>query len=598
MSAALVPLTEDQRQLALLIRTNPAEAFAEIGRRLTIVLETNRPAKIGQTEVVTGFDGWDNSFDLTLYTDRECVYQFGAICDDGGLSESLRKVLSRGMNDSYKLVIEGSLVVEDLRLSASGLKISAIENTYFFYGRQVSPEVFAALFDMLEPQGIGPDLEEGGEPAVAAVAESADSLIPLSAEEAELARLINEDPEEAWKRIEERFVPGEERPALEKYGQARIGGTVVTIDKYSSGLSLILSGDRATLESFLQACGGRVLSEDFETALERGMSGDHTLEISADFSRAAVAKITAIIQKEDDIVNSRTVSPEVFATLFGKLQPQGEGSAAREEEVGRREVQVYPSDGLAELAGPAVVGGSPEQDDRSRLVGLFDRLLERSARTGSAPAVARETVEEPQASPPAGEAAPSPERQLANLIRTDPAGAFAEIREKVAPLLAAGDGEARVLNRPGRASIGNTEVGVDMNERSLALSLETDYVNLALFIKSCGDENLSRAFTEALAKGISGYHRLRIEAKLADSGVTINAKSTRWDGLKQVNDRSGKVSPAVFAALVGMLKPVSSIVVQAKKASDRPDGDKRGHKFRALEIGQIRRGRGSASGRR
>lgn len=394
-------------------------------------------------------------------------------------------------------------------------------------------------------------------------------LVPLTPGQERFAALMTSDPPAAFPLLKRKYDAMSADPERPSVRSTRIGNTPVEIDVDlgHEKITLRIPIDKDHLDIIMRLSEEEGLSESFMNDLKGGLIGEG-FRLGIEFSSRYGLHILHLLQSEWRYVELQRekASPEVAAVLFDLLEPQGIETPAQEE------------------GEPVVLVRRPAQEDRSRLVGLFDQLLERSA--GSAPA-APQTDRETQAGPAGGEAAPSPAKQLADLIRTDTKEAFIQIKEKVA---AAGGGEARALQRPRLANVGSTNVEIGLNERSLTLSLEIDYRNLQHFMGNCGENGLSKVFKAALDRGISGSHRLQIKAELADSAVTIKATSTRWNGLEQVNDKSGEVSPEVFAELVGMLKPFDkSSTVRPRISSHRDDEGKRGHKFRPLNLTEISR---------
>lgn len=184
---------------------------------------------------------------------------------------------------------------------------------------------------MIEPSERMPG--SGGEQHAAwsPAAEPAVALTLLTDRQRRLANLIANNPSEAWIEIGKRFIPGGERPALERYGLSNIGGTVVAINKGENKLlELSLNIDDDNLAHFREICGGDGLSKVFIEALEKGISGNSVLLIEA---RLIDSRLTLNAINYMGYVSGEweEVSPKVFAVLFDMLEPQGiEGSARNE----------------------------------------------------------------------------------------------------------------------------------------------------------------------------------------------------------------------------------------------------------------------------
>lgn len=379
-------------------------------------------------------------------------------------------------------------------------------------------------------------------------------LVLLTDRQRAFAELMISDPPAAFSLIKRKY---DALPATETLGvkTSRIGETPIevkfdgTLDFEKLTLTIPMAGvGMATL--FLNSWEqGNGLEQEFVDNLKGGLTEDANFGVEIEVSaRYGFAYARAIGWDHRDgyrqlyVLDSvATKSRLVIAQLFDLLEPQGIESADEAE----------AADGLIPPQGDrkiqsVVEGPAPAAKDTTSWVSDVLLSAERSSgspvNTISASAVPQ-TGEKAQAGPVDEKKAAA--RGLAELMRTDPAGAFAQMRETFAE---AGGGS-------GRANIGSTQVKIGMDGMTLTLSLEIDYRNLQHFMENCGENASTKAFKTALDSGISGSHRLQMRAELIDSGARIVATSTRWDGSGQVPDKKGVVSPQVFAELVGMLKP-------------------------------------------
>ncbi len=350
-AVALARLTPRQEELAAMMRDNPQRAFNLLKERIDAMpadpqnsrIKTTR---IGETPVEIDVDLNFRRASIIMPIDAIHLAEFMESCEEEGLRQDFMDDLNEGLLGAYcRLDVEFFADAGYVHASALGLER---DRWTVFKQKRVSSKVAAVLLDLLEPRGIGPDIEEGGKPAVA------------GGEEAVLAELIDEDPEEAWSRIENRLELQDLRKGYN--AQALIGNTVVSLDKYENELVLGLSIDDDTLPNFREACGGDGLSRDFEADLDRGISGRNVLQIEAKLVGSHL--MLEAISYMGYVCKSYEVSPKFFAALIMRLKPQSAGSAVREdagqEEVGRRAVQAQPS------AEPAVADGSPVRNEADR----------------------------------------------------------------------------------------------------------------------------------------------------------------------------------------------------------------------------------------
>lgn len=508
-AGALALLTPGQERFAELMIIDPQAAFLLIREKYEAMPATETPGvkttRIGGTPIEVEFGGTLGFEKVTLIIPMANVgmaTRFLKSWEQGnGLEQEFVDSLEGGLTKDTNLRVEIEVFARYSSAHARAIvweQGAGYKKDYILDSAATKSRlVIAQIFDLLEPRGI----ESADE------AKPADGLILLDDDEAELARLIKEDPGRAWGRIEEILRPQYWEPG-EKL--VSIGNTVAILNQHPWLLKIEFNVEAAALEQVMQSCGSDGLPINIMAMLIAGINGNYDLIITADFTDLRDVRLTA---KDWQTFDSAEVNPNFFAALIMRIRPQED-----------RQTQ-----SVGEVPTPAAQDGTSWVSD---VLSPRERSSDSPVEAASAPAV------------PADEKRATA-RELPDLRHTDPAGAFAQMREKFAEA----GGES------GRANIGSTQVEIDMGKTSLTLSWETDYRNLALFIDECGGEGLSSALKKALGEGINGHHRLQIKAELTDSGAVIKATSTRWNGLERVNDKSGEISPGVFVGLVDMLKP-------------------------------------------
>lgn len=326
-NVGLMPLTDSQRTFAALMTSNPQAAFSLVKAKYDAMPATEtlgvKAARIGKTPVGVSLDSgfYGERIKLAIIMDSGDIDEFMRSCGRGSerLNESFIGRLKDGLtaDGEHRLQVNygGDMLVWAFAQTRMGQRY--IQDSW----SEVSPQVAAQLFDLLEPRGI----------ESADQAEAADGLNLLDDNEIELAGLIEKNPKRAWDRIKEILQPLDLKDGYP--GPVRIGNTVVILKKSQWRLNLTFSGKSGDRNQIMQSYGNDGLPINIMTMLIAGINGNHDLTITADFSDLENVRLTAT---DWEISGSADVNPKFLAALIMRIRPKNVGSSVQDTAVQAR----------------------------------------------------------------------------------------------------------------------------------------------------------------------------------------------------------------------------------------------------------------------